>query len=251
MAASRRVVILAATCSACPTLSPSRSRPICRPNVHRLLPEPSSTRVAVVVTCYNDGAALGEAVASLRHEPDDVELVVVDDGSTDARTLETLAGLERDGVRVIRQANQGQSAAAMMGLRSTSAPLVMRFDADDLLEPGAIGALADALAAAPDAAAAWGDVQTFGLTTFRSPAAPKLDAWLITYVNCVPGSGCLIRRAALTECGGWRIPNGLEGLGSLDVSGRSWLHRGVRTARRVLVPPRRRRSEHGICRPHR
>lgn len=173
-------------------------------------PLASEPRVAIVLTCYNDGATLGEAVASIRQESSDAELVLVDDGSTDPVTLAVLAQLEQEGVDVIHQPNQGPSMAAMAGFRATSASLVMRFDSDDVLAPGAIAALADALDAAPKAAAAWGDFQTFGATTFRVPTAPALDPWLVTYVNCVPGAACLFRRAALAEAGGWQLGNGFE-----------------------------------------
>ena len=98
----------------------------------------------------------------------------------------------------------------MTGLAATSAPYVMRFDADDLLEAGAVGALVGALEAQPHAAAAWGDFETFGQTTFRVPTAPALDPWLVTYVNCIPGAGCLFRRTALVEAGGWRLLEGHE-----------------------------------------
>ena len=58
-------------------------------------------RVAVVVPCFNDGALIREALRSVR-EDEPVELVVVDDASTDPATLEVLDGLRAEGVRVIR-----------------------------------------------------------------------------------------------------------------------------------------------------
>ena len=110
----------------------------------------------------------------------------------------------------------------MTGLAATSAPYVMRFDADDVLEPGALTALAAALDARPEAVAAWGDVQTFGLTTFRIPGLRALDPWLVTYVNCITGSGNLIRRDR-REGRGVAARAGIRGLGPLA---------GVRRARR-------------------
>jgi glycosyltransferase involved in cell wall biosynthesis len=176
-----------------------------------VMPDDASVaRAAIVVPCFNDGLTLTDAVHSVRRDPSATELVVVDDGSTDHTTSAVLARLEDDGVRVIRQANQGPSAATMAGLEATSAPYVMRLDADDMLESGAIAALATALDQTPEAAAAWGDVQTFGATTFRIPGIPALDAWLITYVNCIPGAGCLLRRAAVVESGGWQLRDGFE-----------------------------------------
>jgi glycosyltransferase involved in cell wall biosynthesis len=172
--------------------------------------EARAARVAIVVTCFDDGATLGETIASIRDGAARAELVIVNDGSTDARTLAVLAELERLGVRVVHQPNQGQARAAMAGVEATSAPYVMRFDADDLLQPDAVEALADELDAAPQAAAAWGDVETTGLTSFRIPGIPALDPWLVTYTNCITGSGTLVRRSALTSVGGWQLREGFE-----------------------------------------
>lgn len=165
---------------------------------------------AVIVPCFDAGATLRETVQSVTAESGVDELVIVDDGSTDPASLALLAEFEAEDVQVIRQSNQGPSAATMAGLRATSSPYVMRLDADDLLEPGAVGRLAAALERANDAAVAWGDVQTFGLTTFRIPAAPSLDPWLLTYTNCIPGAGCLLRRSAVEEVGGWQLRDGWE-----------------------------------------
>jgi glycosyltransferase involved in cell wall biosynthesis len=197
--------------------------------------------VAVVVTCHDDGDTLVTAIDSIRGQGEAVELVIVDDGSSDQTTLRLLSQLERDREIVIRQANQGQSAAAMTGLRSASAAFVMRFDADDVLLPGAIAALRAALERDPGAAAAWGDTETFGLTSFRIPAAPQLDPWLVTYTNCIPGSGTLYRRAAVEAAGGWRLPAGFE---DWDL----WMalaergYRGVHVARPIF---RYRQDRHG------
>jgi glycosyltransferase involved in cell wall biosynthesis len=166
--------------------------------------------VAVIVPSFNAGATLHVTVDSAKDEPGIAELVVVDDGSTDSASVVALAELQAENVRVIHQTNQGPSAATMSGLHATSAPYVMRLDADDLLEPGAVSALTAALDQAEDAAAAWGDVQTFGLTTFRIPTAPSLDPWLLTYTNCIPGAGCLMRRSAVLEAGGWQLRDGWE-----------------------------------------
>ena len=189
--------------------------------------QPDYSRVAVIIPCYDDGATLGEAIASITADARDVELVVVDDGSTDPATVSVIADLEAGGLRVLRQSNHGPSVATMAGLAVTTAPLVMRFDADDVIEPGAFAALVDALDREPNAVVAWGDVMTFGLTTFRIRTAPALDPWLLTYVNGIPGAGCLFRRTALDEIGGWKLRDGFEDWDvwmSLAESGRSGVH---------------------------
>ena len=185
-------------------------------------------RSAVIVPCFNDAKTLPEAVDSVRREPE-AELVVVDDGSTDPSCLTLLSELEAGGVNVIYQTNQGPSAASMTGLAATSAPYVMRLDADDVLEPQALTTLSQALDADPRVGIAWGDVQTFGLTTFRIPAPPSLDPWLLTFTNCVPGTGCLLRRSALVDGGGWQLRDGWEDWDLwLSLAERGW--KGVHVA---------------------
>lgn len=165
-------------------------------------------RVAVVVPCFNDGATLREAVDSLGAE-EPHELVVVDDGSTDDATLALLGELERDGVRVVRQPNQGLARARMTGVAATSAPYVQPLDADDLLEPGALSRLADALDADPGAVAAWGDVAVFGSFDAVVASADRLDPWTIWYLDEIPGTS-MLRRSALEASGGWTFGDALE-----------------------------------------
>jgi glycosyltransferase involved in cell wall biosynthesis len=191
-------------------------------------------RVALLVACHDDGATIRETIDSLREEPD-AELVIVDDGSTDPATLETLVALEAEGVRVLHQENAGPSAAWMRGLAATSAPYVMPFSSDDLLVHGATGLLADALDANPHAAAAWGDLKSFGAASAAVPSAPALCPWLITYVNTIPGIA-LFRRDLLLAVGGWQLRTGIEdwdlwmriaaaGFAGVHVPGVSFLYR--------------------------
>jgi len=165
--------------------------------------------VVVVIPCFNEGEPLRDAAASTLAEPRVAERIVVDDGSTSELTHAILGELEQQGFRVIRQANSGPSAALMAGVAASSAPYVFRLDSDDLAEPGAIGDLADALDAHPEAAAAWGDLQTFGMTSTRMPSNPVLDPWHVTFANLLP-SCSLYRRAALLAVGGWVFRGGID-----------------------------------------
>lgn len=163
-------------------------------------PEP---RISVLVPCFDDGAVLLEALASLEGgEP--FEIVVVDDGSTDAATLATLDEVEAAGTRVVHQANAGLPGARMTGLRETRAPYVFPLDADDLAEPAALVAMADLLDADPGAAVAFGDYLEFGTGDELVRSVPeRLDAYRLAYTNEYPVSS-LFRRTALEQAGGWR-----------------------------------------------
>jgi glycosyltransferase involved in cell wall biosynthesis len=158
-------------------------------------------RVAVLVACYNDAATIGETLDSLDSELD-IELVVVDDGSTDPATGRELERAAQLGIRVLRKENGGPSSAWMAGVHATTAPYVMPFSSDDVLVSGSTHLLADALDAHPEAGFAWGDMETFGLANAYRPSVPTLCPWLVTYTNAIPAYS-LFRRSVLLEVGGW------------------------------------------------
>lgn len=100
--------------------------------------------VSVIVPCYNQGRYLHEAITSVLaacRQP--LEIIVVDDGSTDARTQRDLAEcaqLAPAVVRVHRQANQGLSGARNSGVALARGQFIQFLDADDVLAPGKIDA---------------------------------------------------------------------------------------------------------------
>ena len=94
--------------------------------------------VSVIIPTYNRAWVLKEAVDSvLAQEFGDFELIVVDDGSTDA-TAELLAAYA-DRVRVLRQTNRGVSAARNAGIAAARGKLIAFLDSDDLWLPGKLG----------------------------------------------------------------------------------------------------------------
>jgi glycosyltransferase involved in cell wall biosynthesis len=105
--------------------------------------------VSVVLAVYNGEPWLDEALSSiLTQSLLDLELIVVDDGSTDG-TADRLNAIRDARLVVRRQARAGQTAALNHGLRLTRAPLVARMDADDVALPERLARQADFLAAQP------------------------------------------------------------------------------------------------------
>lgn len=105
----------------------------------RPLPAPAAgpaPRVSVVVTCFNLGEYVAEALASVKAQTlPDVETVIIDDGSTDPYTAMRLDALAADGWRVIRTENRGLPAARNLGIRESRAEFICCLDADDRLRP--------------------------------------------------------------------------------------------------------------------
>jgi glycosyltransferase involved in cell wall biosynthesis len=110
----------------------------------------SDPRISVVIPCYNAERYVGAAVRSVMAQGvPDVEVVVVDDGSTDGSV-----GVVRSqfpAVKLVTQANAGVAAARNKGVASAAAPWIAFLDADDLWLPGKLHAQLDALGKAQDA----------------------------------------------------------------------------------------------------
>jgi glycosyltransferase involved in cell wall biosynthesis len=118
--------------------------PAVQPATHRVADQAA---LSVIVACHNYEAFVGRAIASVteqRHPG--VELIVVDDGSTD-RSWEVIVDLaaraEAEGqpFAIHRIANQGQRCACLYGFERSHAPFILFLDADDELLPGSIGTI--------------------------------------------------------------------------------------------------------------
>ncbi len=126
-------------------------------------------RLAIVIPTHNQGDLLIEAIASAeRHvpamgTPAAVELQIVDDGSSQPRSLEVLNGLEALGYRVLRQANQGLAAARNAGINATTAPLLLPLDDDNQLLAAYLSQGVPLLEQHQQLAVLYGDRQDFGL----------------------------------------------------------------------------------------
>lgn len=131
--------------------------------------------VSVIVPVYNGAATLGDALDSIRAQDVQVEIIVVDDGSTDdtPQFIETLTDIV-----AIRQDNLGPAAARNSGLVFARAPLIAFLDDDDLWMPHKLRRHLQLLEEHPDAAIILGHTAFQGLDletgTWSSAAAPHL-----------------------------------------------------------------------------
>jgi glycosyltransferase involved in cell wall biosynthesis len=91
-----------------------------------------NTATSVVIPCFNGERYLAEAIAGVRLQSScPVEIIVVDDGSTDSSGEIARAA----GVRCVRQENAGVAAAINHGVRVASGPFVAFVSADDVWRP--------------------------------------------------------------------------------------------------------------------
>ncbi len=113
--------------------------------------------VSVVIPCFNAERYIAAAIRSVQDQHwSDLEIVVVDDGSTDGSA--ELVATSFPGVRLIRQANQGVAAARNRGVREARGNWIAFLDADDLWLPGKLAAQSEVMSSDPKARvvyAAW------------------------------------------------------------------------------------------------
>ena len=133
--------------------------------------------VSVIMPAYNVAPYIDAAIGSVRRQTfTDLELVIVDDGSTD-RTYEVArrhADSDRR-IRLVRQENGGLSAARNTAMRHSTAPVLAILDSDDLWAPTFLEKQLAMLAADPGIDIVTGNAWVLGGPQDRTPARPYPD----------------------------------------------------------------------------
>lgn len=168
--------------------------------------------VSVLIPAYNAESWIAKTLASvLAQTYDHLEVLVVDDGSTDrtAELVETIAQTDPR-VHLIRQSNAGVAAARNHAARSATGLFLAPIDADDLWYPSHLADLVTCLSAAPESvglAYAWSlDIDAFDQPTGGFHAADIQGSVYATLLchNFLGNASCtLIRRSVFMQAGGY------------------------------------------------
>jgi glycosyltransferase involved in cell wall biosynthesis len=159
--------------------------------------------VSIVVPCFNHGRFVGEAVDSaLAQDWPEVEVVVVDDGSTDAATVAACdAQGRRDRVRVLRTGNRGLAAARNHGIAASRGEFLLMLDADDVLVPTFLSRTVPKLLADAKLGIVYTDVEYFGARRGRWQT-PEFDFVELLCRNLMVATS-VYRRACWDAVGGY------------------------------------------------
>lgn len=161
--------------------------------------------VSIVIPAYNHAGYLPEAIDSvLVQRYPRVELIVLDDGSTDS----TRQVLERYGSRFRWEshANVGQSATLARGWAMARGQVLAYLSADDRLEREAVAEAIAVLETQDDVVATYCDFTLIDPQSrvVRRVRAPDYDYGdMLGNVNCLPGPGAFFRRSAYEQAGVW------------------------------------------------
>ena len=185
----------------------------------------SNPLVSIVIPCYNQGNYLRQAIESvLSQDYPRIELIVLDDGSTD--DTKTVLAAYAGRFHWESHANMGQAATLNKGWRMSKGEVLSYLAADDFLLPGAVGIAVEKLVASPEVVLTYCDFNIVDpksrvLRWIRAPEFSYRD--LAVKIICQPGPGVFFRRDAFERAGFWngllrRIPDyeywlrlGLEG----------------------------------------
>jgi glycosyltransferase involved in cell wall biosynthesis len=154
--------------------------------------------VTAVIACFNYGSYLREAVDSALGQG--ARVVVVDDGSDDARTHAELQSLPAE-VDVVRQENRGVCAARNAGLARVDTGYAIVVDADDRLAPGALDALRGPLDGDPALGFTYGSMRFFGAWN-GVLSFPAYNPYRLLHRHTI-GLSALVRRQVIEDTGGF------------------------------------------------
>ncbi|MFF5481424.1 bifunctional polysaccharide deacetylase/glycosyltransferase family 2 protein [Streptomyces sp. NPDC012935] len=170
--------------------------------------------VSVIVPAYNEKECIANTLESLAKSTHPIEIIVVDDGSTDGTSeIARNAALElgMTNVRVIRQENAGKPAALNNGVRSASYDIVVMMDGDTVFEPDTVRQLVQPFAD-PEVGAVAGNAKVGNRNTvigawqhIEYVMGFNLDRRMYDLLRCmptIPGAIGAFRREAVLEVGG-------------------------------------------------
>jgi glycosyltransferase involved in cell wall biosynthesis len=164
-------------------------------------------RVSAIIPTYNNETTLARAIDSALAQDfeDRLEVIVVNDGSTDS-PAKIIAGYGRQ-IRILDQRNAGAAAARNAGARAAGGDYLAFLDADDAWMPQKLRVMKAALDSSPGAALAYSDFITInpaGERSIKAPmrGSPTLDDLLDYGFGFFP-TVMVMRRSAFLESGGF------------------------------------------------
>lgn len=172
----------------------------------------ATTRVSVVIPTYNRAELLGVALDSVYAQTwKEFEVLVVDDGSTDGTEAMLQPYIAERGLRHLRQANRGPSAARNRGIEAARGEYVAFLDSDDLWLPIKLSVQMARMAARPEAVMCYSNLLHFNpdngtlSVRYRRQAVRSGDLYLaLIYkkLHCAPPT-LLVRKAIAERVGGF------------------------------------------------
>ena len=155
-------------------------------------------KVSIVIPCFNHGTMLREALASLEEVRNEnlLEVIIVDDGSSDAETIRILKEVAEAGYKVVSQPNGGLGAARNAGIRGAKGEFILPLDSDNRLRRVYLEQGVSLLKENPSLGVIYADAEYFGEKTGRWQVQ-EFDLLSLIRMNFI--DACALYRKALWE----------------------------------------------------
>jgi glycosyltransferase involved in cell wall biosynthesis len=161
-------------------------------------------KVSVVIPCYNSGQFLPDALSSIKEYPhaDLYEVIIVNDGSDDQRTLALLQSLrDTEEYIIIDQPNKGPAAARNTGIKNARGKYILFLDSDNKIRPASFEKGITILDSRSEVGIVHGNAEFFGDTTetrFKGRAFELISIFENNYIDMC----AMIRKQVWQDVGG-------------------------------------------------
>jgi glycosyltransferase involved in cell wall biosynthesis len=178
--------------------------------------------ISVIMPAYNSERYIADAIGSLLMQSGvDIELIVVNDGSTDdtARIVGAIAAAEPR-VRLLTETHRGVAAARNAGLAATRADFITFLDSDDLCVPGRLQRQVQFLIGNDAIEAVFGELLLFDIAGYDGRPSTEARTMRVTGISLTTA---LFRRSVFEKVG--RCSEAFQSAEDLDFLLRLWEHR--------------------------
>ena len=160
-------------------------------------------KISIVIPCYNQGAMLRQALASIEQVRNQnlLEVIVVDDGSSEVETKQILSEVMQAGYCVVSQSNRGLGAARNAGIRRAKGEFILPLDSDNRLRDAYLNEAVSLLRREATMDVIYSDAEYFGERSGRWHV-PEFDLLLLVRTNFID-TCALFRKTLWEEVGGY------------------------------------------------
>jgi len=161
-------------------------------------------KLSVVIPCFNHGKYINEAIQSVLAYPGhkDLEIIVINDGSTDPFTIEVLNKIDHPNIKVINQVNQGLGKSRNNGIKLASADIIFVLDSDNRIDPRFIPEALNLFNNDKDLGVVYCDSIIFDDTKSIKRKIQKFDPRVLLMKNYIDACA-FFRKSIWTQLGGY------------------------------------------------
>jgi glycosyltransferase involved in cell wall biosynthesis len=175
----------------------------------------NSIKISIIIPCYNHGHFLRSAIQSVEGcRAGLVELIIVDDGSTEPDTVALMDELSSSGYNVIRQANAGVGAARNRGIAAARAEYILPLDSDNKIRPEFVERAVKILDGEPDIGIVHSDFHYFGDLDYVV-RVPDFDIRRMLFMNFIDACA-VFRKKVWEDVGGYDAEMPVQGIEDWD-----------------------------------